>query len=140
MQIIKPLWTASFKTIYPKVFTSGRVRGICLFNKSYFSVIDKTTVATCLEASKNASLFMLFTFQTFRIVILVIVTPIPEFVISFTVNLHTTYLTQQEVDQTFIATCKSMIDFVNLFVNKQLKCVSFYNNFANLPTHFLTFP
>ena len=43
MQIIKLLWTASFKTIYPKVFTSGRVRGICLFNESYFSVIDKTT-------------------------------------------------------------------------------------------------
>ena len=79
-------------------------------------------------------------YSPFRLLGLIIITPIAEFVISFTDNLHTTYLTQQELDQTFIATCKSMIDFLNLFVNKQVKCVSFYNNFANLPTHFLTFP
>ena len=34
----------SFKSIYPKILTSSRVGGICLINKYYFSVIDKTTM------------------------------------------------------------------------------------------------
>ena len=48
VNIIKSLGIASFKSIYPKILTSSRVRGICLINKSYFSVIDKTTLASCI--------------------------------------------------------------------------------------------
>ena len=53
ISIIKALGIASFKGIYPKILTSSKVRGICLINKSYFSVIIKTTVARCLEVSKK---------------------------------------------------------------------------------------
>ena len=138
--IIKTLEIASFKSIYPKILTSIRVRGIRLINKSYFSVINKTTVTSCLEVSKKACLFMILTPQIFPIVILIIIPPASEFIVSLTVILHTTYLTWQEVDQAFVTTHKSMIDFVNLLINKRLKCLSFYNIFANLATIFVTFP
>ena len=46
---IKALGTARFTSIYPKILRSSRVRGICLINNSYFSVINKTTVTHCLE-------------------------------------------------------------------------------------------
>ena len=49
----RPLGIASFKSIYPKILTSSRVRGIYLISKSYFSVINKTTVAGCLEVSND---------------------------------------------------------------------------------------
>ena len=54
--IIKALRIASFKGIHPKIFTSSKVRGICLISKSYFSVINKTTVTSCLEVSKKSLL------------------------------------------------------------------------------------
>ena len=140
VNIIKALGIASCESIYPKILTSNRVRGIRLINKSYFSVINKTTVASCLKMSKKACLFMIFTPQTFPTVILIIIPPVSELIVSLTVILHTTYLTRQEVDQTFVTTCKSMIDFVNLLINKRLKCLSFYNIFANLAATFVTFP
>ena len=121
VKIIKSLWIASFKSNYQQILSSSRARGIRLINKSYFSLIDKSTVASCLEVSKKTCLFINFTPYTFPIVILIIIAPVSEFVISLTVILYTTYLTQQEVDQTFITTCKSMIDFVNLLINKRLK-------------------
>ena len=108
--------------------------------KSYFSVFDKTTVASCLGVSKNTCLFIIFTPQTFPIIILIIITPVSEFVISLTVILHTTYLTRQEVDQTFITTCKSMLDFINLLMNKRLKYLNFYNFFENFSKNAITFP
>ena len=108
--------------------------------KSYFSVINKTTVASYLEVSKKAYLFMIFTPYAFPIVILIVIPPASEFIVSLTIILHTTYLTRQEVHQTFDNTCKSMIDSVNLLINKRLKCFSFYNIFANLATIFVTFP
>ena len=58
VNIIKALEIASFKSVYPKILTSS---GICLINKYYFSVINKTIVASCLEVSKKACLFMIFT-------------------------------------------------------------------------------
>ena len=60
VNIIKPLGRASFKSNYLNIFTSSRVRGIRLISKSYFSVIDNTTVANCLEVSEKACLFMIF--------------------------------------------------------------------------------
>ena len=139
VNIIKPLGRASFKSNYLNIFTSSRVRGIRLISKSYFSVIDNTTVANCLEVSKKACLFMIFTLQDFPIVMLIIIPPVSAFLISLTVVLRTRCLTRQEVDQAFITTCKSMINFVNL-ISKTLKGVSFYNIFANLATIFVTFP
>ena len=56
VSIIKVLGIASLKSIYPKILTSYSVRGIRLINKSYFSVINKTTVTTCLEVSKDCPL------------------------------------------------------------------------------------
>ena len=140
VNIIKTQGIASFKSIYPKILTSSRKTGICLINKSYFNVIYKTTVLSCLEVSKKACLFMTFTPSTFPIDILIIIPPVPEFIVSLTVIFYTTYLTRQEVDETFVITCKSMIDFVNLLINKRLKCLSFYDIFANLATIFVTFP
>ena len=61
---------------------------------------------------------MIFTPYTFSIFILIIIPSVFEFIVSLTVILHTTYLTQQRIDQTFVTTCKSMIDFVNLLINK----------------------
>ena len=61
VNIIKALGIAGFNSIYPKIFMSSRVRGIRLIHKSYFSVINKTTVASCLKMSKKACLFMIFT-------------------------------------------------------------------------------
>ena len=140
VNIIKALGIASFDCIYPKIFTSSKIRGVGLINKSYFSFINKTTVASFMEVSKKARLFIIFTPQTSPIVILIIIPPVSEFIVSLTVILHTTYLTRQEVDQTFDTTCKSLIDFVNLLINKRLKCLSFCNIFANLATIFVTFP
>ena len=139
VNIIKALGIESFKGTYPNILTPSRVRGIRLINKSYFSVINKTTVASCLKVSKKAYLFMIFTPKIFPIVILIIIPPVSEFIVSLTVIQHTTYLTRQEVDQTFVTTFKSMIDSVNLLINKRLKCVRFYNIFANLATIFLHF-
>ena len=138
VNIIKTLGITSFKSIYPKIITSSRVRGIGLINKSYFSVLSVSCPlwpAVWKWAKKPASLWS----YTFPIVILIIIPPVSEFIVSLTVILHTTYLTWQEVDQTFVTTCKSMIDFVNLLINKRLKCLSFYNIFANLATTFITF-
>ena len=56
VNIIKFRGIATFKSIYPKILTSSRVRGICLFNKSDFSVINKSDMASCLELSKSACL------------------------------------------------------------------------------------
>ena len=120
---LKALGIASFKSIYPEILTSVRVTGIRLINKSYFSVINKTTVASCLEVSKKACLLMIFIPQTFLIVILIIISPVSELTVNLNIILHTTYLTRQEVHQTFVTTCKSMIGFVNL-INKRLKCLS----------------
>ena len=46
-------------------------------------------------------------------------------------HIHIPYTTRGlSQDQTFITTCKSMmIDFINLLINKGLKCVSFYDFF-----------
>ena len=140
VNIIKVLGIAGFNSVYRKILTYSRVRGIRLISKSYFSVINKTTAASYLKMSKKASLFMIFTPQTFSIVILIVIPPVSEFIASLIVILHTTYLTREEVDQTFVTTCKFMIDFVNLLINKILKCPSFYNIFANLATIFVTFP
>ena len=59
--IIKALERPSFKIIYPKILTSSKVRVSRFINKSYFSVINKTTKASCLEVSKKSCLFMTFT-------------------------------------------------------------------------------
>ena len=134
VNIIKTLRVACFKSIYRKILTSSRVRGI------HLSVINKTIAASCLKMSKKACLFMIFIPQTFPFVILIIIPPLSEFIVGLTSILHTIYLTRQEVDQTFVTTCKSMIDFVNLFINKRLKCLSFYNICANLATISVTFP
>ena len=40
---IKTLGIASFKSTYPKILMSSRVREICLIKNSYFSVINKTS-------------------------------------------------------------------------------------------------
>ena len=53
VSMFKPLWIASFKSVCPKICMSSRVKGIFLISKSYVSVIDKTTVASCLEVSKK---------------------------------------------------------------------------------------
>ena len=87
--------------------------------------MGKTTVTSCLEVSKKACAFMIFTLQSFAIVILIMIPPVSEFVNSSTVILCTMYLTRQEVAQIFITTFKSMINFINLLINKRLKCVSF---------------
>ena len=92
------------------------------------------------KVSKNACLFMIFAPYTFPIVIFIIIPPISEFVIILTAILHTTQLKRQELVQTFITTYKSTIDFINLVVNKGLKCVCFYNIFAELPAIFVIFP
>lgn len=48
VNIIKPLGIASSKIIYLKLLMSSSVRGTRLIiNKSYFSVTDKTTMASC---------------------------------------------------------------------------------------------
>ena len=62
VNITKAVEIASFKSAYPKILKSSTVQGIRLINKSYFSVIYETTVASCLEVSKKARLFMIFTF------------------------------------------------------------------------------
>ena len=100
VNIIKPLEISSFKSIYPNMFTSNSVRGIHLINKSYFSIITKTTMASLLEVSKKNCLFMIFTYETFPIVILIMIPPA-----CLNIILHTTYLTRQKVGQKFIATC-----------------------------------
>ena len=56
VNIIKAQGIARIKSIYPNILTFSRFRGICLSSKSYFSVINKTTVASCLEANKKALL------------------------------------------------------------------------------------
>ena len=98
VNIIRALRIACFKRIYPNIPRSSRVRGIRLMNKSYFSVINKSTVASCLEARKKACLFMVFPSYTFPIVIPIIIQTVSEFIVSLTVTLHTTYLARQEVD------------------------------------------
>ena len=57
---------------------------------------------------------MFFASQTFRIVILVVILLLLKSVISLAIILYTTYVTRQEVNQTFIAICKSVIDFINI--------------------------
>ena len=89
--------------------------------------------------SKKVCLHRFFASQTFPIVLLVIIPSVSKFVISLTVMLHIAYLTRQEAGQAFIPSCKSMIDFVNLLVNKRLKFVSFYNILADLAPPFVTF-
>ena len=127
---------ACFKSIYPNILTLSRFRWICLINRSYFRVINKTRVASCLEVRKKAYLYMILTPQSFLIVTLIINSPVSKLNVSLTVTLHTTYLTGQEVDQTFVTTCKSMIGLVNLLINKRLKCLSFYNTLAKLGSDF----
>ena len=139
VNIIKPLGTASFNSICPKILMFSRVSGIHLINKSYVCIINETTFTSCLEMSKNTCLFMIFTPYTFLIVFHIIIPPVSEFVVSLTVILHTTYFRRQEADQTFITTCKSLIDFLNL-INKRWKCVSFYNIFGNLAMVFVRLP
>ena len=54
VHIIKPLGIANIKGIYSKILSSSKVRGISPIKKFDFSVIDKTTVASCLEVSNKA--------------------------------------------------------------------------------------
>ena len=132
---MKPLGLARFKSIYPKIFMSSMVREIRLINKSVLSIVPVSLIRPLWPAvwkcAKKA-----FTPGTFLIVILIIIPPVSEFVMCLTVTLHITYLTRQKVDQTFITTCKSKIDFINVLINKTLKCASFYNIFANLANNF----
>ena len=59
VNIIKALRIASLKSIYPK---SSRLVGSEESASSInLSVMNKTTVASCLEVSKKAYLFMTFT-------------------------------------------------------------------------------
>ena len=117
VNIIKPLEIASFNSIYPKMLTPVSIRGIRLTNQSYFSVIGKTTMASCLEVSKKVCLFMLFTLDTFPIVILIIIPPVSEFVISLNIILHTTYLALQKVGQKIIARCILSTKYWNVSVS-----------------------
>ena len=136
--IIKALGVANFKSIYPKILTSSRVRAIGLINILSVSLIKPLWPAVWKWAKKPACLWSspLRLFQL-SIVILIIIPPVSEFIVSLMVILHTTYRTRQKVDQTSVTTCKSMIDFVNPL---RLKCLSFYNFFENLATNFVTFP
>ena len=86
--------------------------------------------------NERTYLFMFFTPQTFQTVILVIIPPVSILFISLTVVLLTIYVTRQEVNQTFITTCKAMIDLLKLLTNKRLNCVSFYKIFADLVATF----
>ena len=105
VNIIEPLEIASFNSIYSKMLTSVSIRGIRLINKSYFSV------------SKKACLFMIFTQDTFPIVILIIISPVSGFVISLNIILHTTYLTWKKVGQKIIATCILSTKYWNVSVS-----------------------
>ena len=42
------------KSIYPKILSSSRVRGMFLINKPYFNAINKTNVVSCLKKSKKS--------------------------------------------------------------------------------------
>ena len=75
------------------MLTSSTVRGIHLINKSYVTVINKITVASCLKVSKKSFLFLIFTPYTFLIVIIIVIEPVSEFIVSLTNILHNTYLT-----------------------------------------------
>ena len=75
-------------------------------------------------------------FTPFLIVILIIIPSVSELIVNLIVVLHTTYLTRQGVDHIFVTTCKSMIDFVNLLINKRWRCLSFYKSFANFGKDF----
>ena len=75
---------------------------------------------------------MLFTPQTFLIVILVFISTVSKLVFSLIVILHTIYIVRQEVDQAFIVTYKFFTYFANLLTNKQLKYFTFYNVFEDL--------
>ena len=139
VNIIKPLGMGSFQSIFPKIITSSKVRGMHLIKKSCSSIIIKTTMVSCLEVSQKACLLMIFFLRLFRLLSLQLFHLYLNLtlVCAFYCNL---YPRRQEVDQTFIATCKSMIDFVNLIIDKRLKYVSFYNIFAHLAMILVPFP
>ena len=115
--------------------TSSRVGGIGIINRSHFSVINKTTVSSCLEMTITGCFFMFFTPQNFPRFILVIIRPLSKFVISLIIILNTKYLSRQEVDHTFITRYKSIIDFTNLLINKPLKGITFCDITYNIPKH-----
>ena len=139
VNIIKPLWIRSFQSIFPKIITSSKVRGIHLISKFYFSIIIKTTMVSCLQVSQKACLLMIFFFRLFHLLSLQLFHLYLNLtlVYAFYCNL---YPRRQEVDQTFITTSQSLIDFVNLIINKRLKYVRFYNIFAHLEMILVTFP
>lgn len=101
-------------------------------NKVSLNVITKATVSRYLEMTIKPCLFMLFTPQTFLIVILVFISTVSKLVFSLIVILHTIYIVRQEVDQAFIVTYKFFTYFANLLTNKQLKYFTFYNVFEDL--------
>ena len=81
-----------------EMLTSIGVTGIRIINKFDFNVISKTIMTNCLEVSIKACLFMILIPETFPIIILIIIPPVSEFIISWTIILYTTYLTRQKVD------------------------------------------
>ena len=70
---------------------------------------------------------MIFTPQTFPIVILIIIPRVSEFIVTLTVILHTTYLIRQEVDQTFSQTWQR---FLLYFLNPT-QSLSHWINFSS---------
>ena len=88
VNIIKPLRITSFKSIIPKILISSRVKWIHLIIISHFSVINKNSDR--LFGNDQTSLLVNAPYsQTFAIVNLVITPPVFNFVVSFTVTLHT---------------------------------------------------
>ena len=139
VNIITHLGIGSFQSIFPKIITSSKVRGMHLINKYFSSILIETTMVSCLEVSQKACLLMIFFFRLFRLLSLQLFHLYLNLtlVCAFYCNL---YPRRQEVDRTFITTCQSIIDFVNLIINKRLKYVSFYNIFAHLEMILVTFP
>ena len=68
--IIKPLVILS--QFYQYLSKNGHICQ-CQGNPSYQDVIEKTTIGSSLDVSKKTFLFMIFTPETFRIVILIII-------------------------------------------------------------------
>ena len=127
VNIIKPLEISSFKSIYPNMFTSISVRGIHLISKSYFSIIGKTTMASCLEVRKKK--LPVYDFHLW------------DFSDCYPYN-DSTRMFEDYIAYHISYTTKGWPKIYRYMylINKILKCASFSNIFANLARIFVTFP
>ena len=129
INIMKTLGIASFKSIYPKILTRlvGSEGFVLPINFISISLIKPLWPAVWKWAKKPTCLW----YSTLRIFRLLSLWSFPLYLNSPLVWLLQT--------RRFVTTCKYMIDFVNLLVKTRLKCISFYNIFANLATIFVAF-